>query len=142
MTIRAFLIALPLAALAAAASAAEVNTASLSELQDVRGVGKMLAQRITRERRDHGPFKDWNDLIQRVNGLGAGTARKASDGGLLVRGSTYVDTRAGAGHEKAVGSGRPPAVAAADAASKEQASTAVSPPAIGAQAPQVPGSKP
>jgi competence protein ComEA len=144
MMIRSSLIALALAALAPCAAAAEVNEASLAELQDVRGVGKTLAQRITRERAAHGAFKDWQDLIRRVNGVGPGTARNASDGGLLVRGSTYTpaghsDGRPGA---KPANTGRAPAVAPAGVASKEQASTAVSPPAIGAQAPQVPQAKP
>ena len=41
------------------------------------------------DERKKAPFKDWNDLIVRVNGVGATSAAKYSDQGLTVNGSVY-----------------------------------------------------
>ena len=138
---------IPLAAVAfalatASASADDVNSASATDLRHVPGISKSMAQKIVKDRAAHGPFKDWDDLIRRINGFGAKAAHKASDGGLLVQGSTYTGTSEGDGQKAPAGGGQPPPVAPAGPASKEQASTGVSPPSIGSQAPQQPHQKP
>jgi len=53
--------------LASVQSRLDVNTASLAELQNIPGIGPVVAQRIIEAR----PFKSGDDL-QRVKGIGAG----------------------------------------------------------------------
>lgn len=88
---------------AASCEAADVNTASLAELESVDGLGTSITARILDERRN-GPFKDWPDLIARVKGIGAGNAARFSAAGLTVDGATYGGTK-----PVAANSGGPPA---------------------------------
>ena len=76
--------------LAAAAGPAgiEVNRASESELEALRGVGPDLSARILAARQQ-GPFRDWADLIARVAGIGAASAARLSQAGLTVAGARY-----------------------------------------------------
>lgn len=67
----------------AALAAVDVNKASPAELQTVRGVGPALAGKIVAERQK-GAFKNWNDMIERVSGVGPGSAAKLSKAGLTV----------------------------------------------------------
>ena len=69
-------------------AAVDVNSASQSELDGVKGIGPVIAGRIV-EARKTGPFKDWGDFIERVKGVGEHNAAKFSDGGLTVNGTTY-----------------------------------------------------
>lgn len=83
------LIAIALATLSFAAFAAvDVNKASLAELEAVPGMGPALAGRVMDERKK-APFKDWADLIQRVKGIGEGSAAKLSKGGLTVANAEF-----------------------------------------------------
>src|SRR5262245_5965638 len=50
-------------------AAIRVNRAASAELQQLPGVGPVLAARIVDERRAHGPFRDLADL-RRVKGIG------------------------------------------------------------------------
>jgi len=73
-----------LAALSFAAFAGvDVNKATQAELEAVRGVGTSLSTRILDERKK-GEFKSWDDMIQRVRGVGPGSAAKLSQAGLTV----------------------------------------------------------
>lgn len=83
------LIATVLAAFALNAFAAvEVNQASQPELETVKGIGPGLSTKIL-EARKAGAFKNWDDFVDRVGGVGPGNAGKFSQAGLTVAGATY-----------------------------------------------------
>ncbi|MBU6259468.1 MAG: helix-hairpin-helix domain-containing protein [Burkholderiales bacterium] len=69
-------------------AATEANQAPAAELQTVKGIGPSLSARIV-QARTAAPFKDWNDLVERVAGVGPGNAAKLSQGGLTVAGAAY-----------------------------------------------------
>lgn len=73
---------------ATAAFAADVNKASVADLDGIKGIGPKLSSRILEERKK-GAFKDWADLTSRVKGIGDGNAQKFSDAGLTVNGTAY-----------------------------------------------------
>ena len=72
----------------AAFAAVDVNKASAAELDGLKGIGPAISSRIIDERKK-GPYKDWNDFIVRVKGVGEGNAAKFSAEGLTVNGSGY-----------------------------------------------------
>lgn len=63
----------------------EVNMATRAELESLPGLGPSLVQRLL----DGRPFSGWADLMQRVAGVKAATARKLSAAGLRVAGQTF-----------------------------------------------------
>jgi competence protein ComEA len=73
---------------AACFAAVDVNKASATELDAIKGIGPAMSKRIIDERKK-GEFKNWDDLIERVKGIGEGNAAKYSAEGLTVKGSTY-----------------------------------------------------
>ena len=83
------LFALFLALFAAAAFAAvDANKATPAELDSVKGIGPAIAGKIVDERKK-APFKDWQDMIDRVKGVGENNAAKFSAEGLTVNGGTF-----------------------------------------------------
>lgn len=72
----------------AAWAAVDVNKADQAALESVKGIGPTLSERILTERKKS-PFKDWADMIERVKGLGEGTAAKLSGAGLTVNGAAF-----------------------------------------------------
>lgn len=72
----------------AAVAAVDVNKADQATLESVKGIGPGLSTRLLDERKK-GPYKDWDDLIGRVKGVGEGNAQRFSDAGLTVNGATY-----------------------------------------------------
>ncbi|TOZ21520.1 competence protein ComE, partial [Burkholderia pseudomallei] len=64
-------VALSLSLTAALAAAVEVNTADQAALESVKGLGPVKSKAIIDERAKNGPFKDADDLANRVKGLGA-----------------------------------------------------------------------
>lgn len=46
-----------------------INTATLEELQTIKGIGKKKAEAILQYRKEHGPFRTKDDLLQ-VKGIG------------------------------------------------------------------------
>ncbi len=91
MTIRNFFAALAAAAALIAplaAQATDVNRASQAELESVKGIGPGLSGKILKAR-EAGAFKDWADLVERVGGVGAGSAAKLSGNGLTVGGAAF-----------------------------------------------------
>ena len=69
-----------------ALAAVDANTATREQLDAIRGIGPALSERIVAER-GKAPFRDMNDLQQRVRGIGAQTAKKLEAAGLTVGGS-------------------------------------------------------
>ena len=69
---------------AAIASPINVNTASQSELESIKGIGPSKAKTIIAERLDGGHFQDANDLQKRVRGIGMKSVEKMVDNGLTI----------------------------------------------------------
>ena len=68
----------------ASASPINVNTASQSELESIKGIGPAKAKTIIAERQDGGHFQDANDLQKRVRGIGMRSVEKMVDNGLTI----------------------------------------------------------
>lgn len=73
---------------ALAMAAVDVNKASHTDLQEIKGIGPATATRIMDARKE-GPFKSWDDLIARVKGIADTSATKLSSEGLTVNGQAY-----------------------------------------------------
>ena len=73
---------------AASFAAVDVNKATAAELDSIKGIGPGLSGKIIEERK-HGAFKDWDDFIQRVRGVGETSAGKFSAEGMRVNGRTF-----------------------------------------------------
>jgi competence protein ComEA len=109
--VRASVVALGLvAATALAFAAVDINKATQADLESVKGIGPAMSGKILDERKKSN-FKDWDDFIVRVKGVGAGNAVKFSEAGLTVNGAAMT----------AVDVAKPGAVAKADkAAAKDK----------------------
>lgn len=70
-------------------AATDVNKADQAQLESVKGIGPSMSNRLL-EARKTAPFKDWNDLIDRVQGIGPAKAGKLSAEGLTVNGAVYA----------------------------------------------------
>jgi len=68
----------------AQASPVNVNTASQTELETIKGIGPAKARTIIAEREDGGHFQDANDLQKRVRGIGMKSVEKMVDNGLTI----------------------------------------------------------
>ena len=80
----------------AIASPVNVNSASQSELESIKGLGPSKARAIISEREDGGFYRDANDLQQRVRGIGMKSVEKMVDNGLTIESpSAYRETRNG-----------------------------------------------
>lgn len=73
---------------AACFAAVDVNKAGAAELDSIKGIGPAMSTKILDERKK-GNFKDWNDFIERVKGVGEGNAAKFSTEGLTVNGAAF-----------------------------------------------------
>lgn len=73
---------------ALAMAAVDVNKATDAQLDSVKGIGPVTTKLITSERKK-GEFKDWQDFIDRVKGIGESRAEKLSTEGLTVNGKPY-----------------------------------------------------
>ena len=69
-------------------AAIDVNKANAADLDGIKGIGPSLSGKILKER-SKGNFKDWPDLMLRVNGMGEKSSAKFSAQGLTVNGSAY-----------------------------------------------------
>jgi len=106
--------------LVAAFASVDVNKGSAAELDSVKGIGPATSALIMAERKK-AEFKNWDDLISRVKGLGEKTAAKLSEGGLTVGGASYKPSAAA------------PKVAAKPAATTAAAPAAAAKPAATAE---------
>ena len=102
---------------AAAFAAVDVNKATAAELDGVKGIGPGISTRIV-EARKAGPFKDWQDFIDRVKGVGEGNAAKFSAEGLTVNGTSFKGAAPKAADAKPAKAEAKAAKAADDGASK------------------------
>jgi competence protein ComEA len=73
---------------AAAMAAVDVNKATDAELDGIKGIGPITTKLITSERKK-GEFKNWQDFIDRVKGIGERSAVKLSENGLTVNGQAF-----------------------------------------------------
>ena len=73
---------------AMAFAAVDVNKATQADLDGLKGIGPAIATKIVDERQK-GAFKDWQDFIDRVKGVGEGNAAKFSAEGLTVNGAAF-----------------------------------------------------
>ena len=72
-------------------AALDINRASQAELETLRGVGPQLSTRILTAREAR-PFSDWDDLRNRVTGLGPAQSARLSREGLTVAGAAFAAT--------------------------------------------------
>ncbi len=70
----------------------DVNTATEAQLDGLLGLGPATTRLILAER-DKARFKNWQDLIARVKGLGPKAAAKLSAAGLNVDGLPYAEQK-------------------------------------------------
>ncbi|MES2687167.1 MAG: helix-hairpin-helix domain-containing protein [Pseudomonadota bacterium] len=85
---------------AMAFAAVDVNTATSAELDSIKGIGPVKSALIMSERKK-APFKDWNDFVTRVKGVGTDSAAKFSAEGMTVNGTSYKATAAAKADAKA-----------------------------------------
>ncbi|MGE4238414.1 ComEA family DNA-binding protein [Hydrogenophaga sp.] len=78
---------------AASFAAVDINTATVADLDSIKGIGPGTSAKIL-EARKAAPFKDWSDLIQRVPGIGDKRAAKLSSEGLTVNGAAFTPAAA------------------------------------------------
>ena len=87
-----------------AMAAVDVNKATDAQLDSIKGIGPVTTKLITMERKK-GDFKNWQDFIDRVKGVGEKSAVKLSENGLTVSGESFKgavvkDAKAAAKEEK------------------------------------------
>ncbi|MGV2291489.1 helix-hairpin-helix domain-containing protein [Trinickia sp. YCB016] len=80
---------------AAFAASVDVNTADQTTLESLKGLGPVKSKAIIDERSKNGPFKDADDLANRVKGLGTKSVTKLESEGLTIGGSSVPPTGAG-----------------------------------------------
>lgn len=86
--IKKFLALVALLSASVCFAAVDVNKASAADLDSIKGIGPAMSGKILGERKK-GNFKDWNDFVARVKGVGAGNAAKFSSEGLNVNGDAF-----------------------------------------------------
>lgn len=91
-------------------AAVDVNTASVADLDSIKGIGPGTSSKIM-DARKTAKFKDWNDFIARVPGVGDKRAVLLSGAGLTVNGEGFKATAAKP--EKKAEAAAPKATAAA-----------------------------
>jgi competence protein ComEA len=86
-------------AAAVAMAAVDVNKATEAQLDGMKGIGPATSKSILAERKK-GDFKDWQDFIKRVKGVGEKKAEQFSKEGMTVNGESYKTTSATKAEEK------------------------------------------
>lgn len=67
-----------------AGAGVDANRADEDALMGIAGIGPAIAARIVAARREGGPFRDLDDLRERVRGVGEANVRKMAAAGLAV----------------------------------------------------------
>ena len=88
------------------ASPINVNTATQSELESIKGIGPAKAKTIIAERLDGGHFQDANDLQKRVRGIGMKSVEKMVDNGLTIEAPSSFREPNGRTKKEGASSGR------------------------------------
>ncbi len=73
----------------AAFAAVDVNKATEAELDGIKHIGPVTSRQIIAERKKS-EFKNWDDFITRVKGVGDKRAAEFSAAGLTVGGASYT----------------------------------------------------
>jgi competence protein ComEA len=104
-------------------AAVDVNKATAAELDGIKGIGPGISGKILDERKK-GNFKDWNDFIERVKGVGETNAAKFSSEGMTVNGQGFKGVAAAPAKKDdkpmAKDAAAKPAAAAAAAPAKDE----------------------
>jgi competence protein ComEA len=114
-------------------AAVDVNKASAADLDGIKGIGPGISTKILDERKK-GSFKDWNDFIERVKGVGEGNASKFSADGLTVNGAGFKGAPAAPAAKADAKAAAPVAKAAPAAAAVPAAAAPAAAPAPAAKA--------
>lgn len=69
-------------------AAVDANRANQADLETVKGIGPGLSGKIISARKT-GDFKNWGEFVERVGGIGPGSAARLSQAGLTVAGAPY-----------------------------------------------------
>ena len=104
---------------AVAFAAVDVNKGTAADLDGIKGIGPGISTKILDERKK-GNFKDWNDFIERVKGVGEGNAAKFSAAGLTVSGAAFKGAAAAPAAAKAADTKTAAAAPAAATAAKDE----------------------
>jgi len=88
-----------------AMAAVDVNEATVADLDSIKGIGPGTSAKILEERKS-AKFKDWDDFIQRVSGIGDKRAAKLSAEGLTVNGAAFKSTGTGPATSSTTGTGK------------------------------------
>ena len=96
-------------------AAVEVNSADKAALDGIKDIGPKLAATIVAERDKNGKFKDWEDLVKRVKGVGPKNSDKMSAAGLTVNGGAKPNAPAKKSDDKAKMADKPMADKGKDA---------------------------
>jgi competence protein ComEA len=115
---------------ALAVAGVEVNSADETALESVKGIGPAHAKAILDERSKNGPFKDADDLVNRVKGIGPKSVQNLEAAGLTINGSSAPPAGKPAATTKSSKS-----TAAAPAATANTTGTAPNPATTMAQTP-------
>jgi len=75
------------------AAALDINQATEAELDSIKGIGPSTSSKIMEERKK-GKFKDWNDFVGRVKGIGDKKATQFSEQGVTVNGVLFKAAKA------------------------------------------------
>ncbi len=127
-------VAIVFALVGAAFAAVDVNTADKAALDSVKSIGDKTADAIIAERTKNGKFKDWEDFIHRVKGVGPKNAVKMSGAGLTVNGSALPNAPAAAKETKMPKAAKETQPAAAPAAAAPADKKTVAEPAAAPKA--------
>ena len=107
-------------------AAVDVNKATPADLDGLKGIGPGISGKIVEERKK-GEFKNWNDFIERVKGIGEKNAVKFSAEGMTVSGASYKGVAPAAKKDVK------PAAAKSDEKKDAKPATAASAPAAAAR---------